>query len=145
MTQPAHFSKKWPWIMNTNIFLLLKGVQKVLKTIFPENCDFPQFSWQCSHLYSNNLTNLPFYMVCYHASEPIWVFCTRSVQWTLKGKVYSKIKIPCFFENLSIKGYVNNYLSGPILNKVRRWGYSLSPWATFNTNITPTNVKLSWE
>ena len=69
-----------------------------------------------------------------------------------------------FFANLLIKGYaqallpsmyldreimvqsptsswVNIYFSGQLLNKVRRWGYSQSQWATSNTNITP---KQTW-
>ena len=50
-----------------------------------------------------------------------------------------------YFANLSIKEYVNIYFLGIILDKVRRWGYySLRPLATINTNITPSNGKLSW-
>ena len=71
-----------------------------------------------------------------------------------------------FFANLLIKGYaqallpsmyldreimvqsptsswVNIYFSGQLLNKVRRWGYSQSQWATSNTNITPS-PKQTW-
>ena len=93
-------------------------------------------------------------MVRYPAPEPIWPFCIRSEKNLTKMLINSEHEIgkknslfedqeSMYFANLSIKEYVNIYFLGIILNKVRRWGYSLSPWTTFNTNITPSNGKLS--